>query len=128
MATISSDTQASPTSSTEVPEKPTRRVFTAAYKRSVVERASQMKQPGELGAFLRREGLYSSHLAKWRSQVDQGLEVKRGRKTKPESQRIKQLERENERLKRKLDQAELIIEVQKKVSQLLNQAAFSETR
>jgi transposase len=106
----------------EVTEKAGRRVFTAAYKRSVLEQADQCKQPGEIGALLRREGLYSSHLVKWRKSYKSGeLEQKRGPKPAPESnKRVEQLEREVARLKRKLENAELIIDVQKKLSLLLN--------
>ena len=84
-------------------------------------------EPGEIGALLRREGLYSSHLSKWRRQRNAGaLEglrpKKRGRKARPvdpQAKRVAQLERENERLRRKLEQAETIIEVQKKLSRIL---------
>ena len=106
----------------EVTEKAQRRVFTAAYKRSILEQAESCKQPGEIGALLRREGLYSSHLVKWRRQLRSSeLGQKRGPKPEPESsKRIQQLEREVARLQRKLENAELIIDVQKKLSQLLN--------
>ena len=112
----------------EVTEKPTRRNFTAAYKRSILEQADSCKQPGEIGALLRREGLYSSHLGKWRQQLRSGeLGQKRGPKPQPESpKRIQQLEREVARLQLKLEKAELIIDVQKKLSQLLNQSPQSE--
>ena len=112
----------------EVTEKPTRRNFTAAYKRSILEQADSCKQPGEVGALLRREGLYSSHLGKWRQQLKSGeLGQKRGPKPQPESpKRIQQLEREVARLQLKLEKAELIIDVQKKLSQLLNQSPQSE--
>lgn len=106
----------------EVTEKVQRRVFSAAYKQSILEQAESCKQPGEIGALLRREGLYSSHLVKWRSKAKSGdLGQKRGPKPEPESsKRIQQLEREVARLQRKLENAELIIDVQKKLSQLLN--------
>lgn len=106
----------------EVAEKAQRRVFSATYKRSILEQADKCKQPGEIGALLRREGLYSSHLGKWRKQFQAGeLGQKRGPKPEPEStKRIQQLEREVVRLQRKLENAELIIDVQKKLSQLLN--------
>ncbi len=112
----------------EVAEKAGRRVFTAAYKRSVLEQADKCKQPGELGALLRREGLYSSHLVKWRQAFKSGgLEHKRGPKPAPESnKRVEQLEREVARLKRKLENAELIIDVQKKLSLLLNKDSQGE--
>ena len=113
----------------EVTEKAQRRVFTAAYKRSILEQAENCKQPGEIGALLRREGLYSSHLGKWRKQFRAGelLDQKRGPKPEPEStKRIQQLEREVARLQRKLENAELIIDVQKKLSQLLSKDPTSE--
>jgi len=111
----------------EVPEKAKRRRFKAAYKLEILEAADACSQPGEIGALLRREGLYSSHLSKWRQQRDAGaLEGlrprKRGRKPRPidpQAKRITQLERENERLRHKLEQAQVIIDVQKKLSRIL---------
>ena len=104
----------------------TRRSFSAKYKLDMLSKAEKAA-PGELGALLRREGLYSSHLATWRKQRDEGALAglkpkKRGRKARPvdpQARRIAQLEKENERLQRKLEQAETIIEVQKKLSRLL---------
>jgi len=86
-----------------------------------VERA---KGSGEVGAILRREGLYSSLLTQWRRDRDRvakaGLAArKRGPKARAVDPRIKQLERENARLERKLKQADTIIEIQKKVSEIL---------
>ena len=112
----------------EVVEKPKRRQFTAAYKRRIVEEADACKGSGEVGALLRREGLYSSHLSSWRRQRETGLEPKkRGRKGKtPEQKRVAELEKENRRLLRekarleaKLKRADLMLEIQKKVSELL---------
>ncbi len=111
----------------EVPAKARRRRFTAQYKLGILEEVDRCTQPGEIGAVLRREGLYSSHLSKWRQQRDAGaLEgltpKKRGRKPQPvdpQAQRVAELERENARLREKLEKAETIIEVQKKLSQLL---------
>jgi transposase-like protein len=110
-----------------VPEKKTRRRFTAAYKLRIVQEADQCDQPGAIGALLRREGLYSSHLTSWRRQRDQGAlqglnPKKRGRKAKPDdpfAKRISKLERENQRLKNQLRKAEIIIEAQKKISEIL---------
>ena len=110
----------------EVAEKAGRRRFTAKYKLEVLEAADRC-QPGEIGALLRREGLYSSHLTTWRRQRETGAlaalaPVKRGRKTRAvdaQGQRVVELQRENERLRQRLVQAETIIEVQKKVSLLL---------
>ena len=80
------------------------------------------KGPGEIGALLRREGLYSSQLSTWRQQRNGGglAARKRGRKGRSESEkRVEQLERENARLRKQLEQAKTIISVQKKVSELL---------
>jgi len=111
----------------EVPEKARRRRFSAEYKLRVLQEADACTEPGEIGALLRREGLYSSNLGAWRRQRDEGtLEGlaprKRGRKAKPKnplSKKVAELERENARLKQRLMQAETIIDVQKKVSQIL---------
>ena len=111
----------------EVPEKARRRRFSGKYKLQILRAVEACTEPGEIGALLRREGLYSSHLSKWRRQRDAGaLEGlrprKRGRKPRPvdpQAKRIAQLERENERLQRKLEQAQIIIEVQKKLSRIL---------
>lgn len=111
----------------EVLEKGSRRRFTAAYKRQIVEQADGCSEPGAIGALLRREGLYSSHLSVWRRQRDAGALAglaprQRGRKVNPQTrqtQRTTALEREIERLRHRLAQAETIIDVQKKVSSLL---------
>ena len=112
----------------EVTEKPKRRRFTAEYKQRILNLADACKEPGELGALLRREGLYSSHLSGWRAQRKKGLTPKkRGRKGKtPEQQRVADLEKENSRLQRekakleaKLKKADMIIAFQKKVASLL---------
>ncbi len=125
----SSSAGADPASGTdpEVLEKASRRRFTAKYKLRVMEQADRCTEAGQIGALLRREGLYSSHLTTWRRQRDAGALAglaprKRGGKANPENrqaQRMAELERENERLRHKLVQAETIIEVQKKVSSLL---------
>ena len=100
-----------------------RRRFTAEYKLRILREVERAKEPGEVGAILRREGLYSSHLVQWRHQRDRvakaGLVRKRGPKPRLEDPRIKKLEREKARLERKLRQAEIIIEYQKKVAALL---------
>lgn len=110
----------------EVPEKTTRRKFTAAYKLRILKEAESCTGYGQLGALLRREGIYSSSLSLWRHQVAQGLiPKKRGpvaRKADPQVRRIAELERENEKLTHKLKQAELIISVQKKVAELLKES------
>ena len=110
----------------EVPAKPRRRQFTAAYKRSILDEAEACRDEGAIGALLRREGLYSSHLTNWRRQRQQGeLEAlapkKRGRKSiaNPLDDENRRLRVENVRLSRRLEQAELIIDVQRKISALL---------
>ena len=110
----------------EVPEKAKRRRFDAKYKLAFLAEVDTCP-PGGIGALLRREGLYSSHLITWRRQRDEGalaaLQPKR-RGPKPrvlsaEAQRIAQLGRENEKLRHRLKQADTIIEFQKKVHDLL---------
>jgi transposase-like protein len=110
----------------EVVEKASRRRFTAKYKLQVLAEADRC-EPGEIGALLRREGLYSSHLTTWRRQREAGAlaaltPCKRGRRghtVDAQGTRVAELEREVERLRQRLLQAETIIEVQKKVSLLL---------
>ena len=111
----------------EVSERAARRRFTAEYKLRVLRHADAGRGTGELGALLRREGLYSSHLTTWRRQREQGSLAalspkKRGRPTAPPSplaRRVADLERENARLAQRLQQAETIIAVQKKLSEAL---------
>jgi transposase len=108
----------------EVVVKAQRRHFSAEYKRRVLQEADACTQRGEVGALLRREGLYSSHLTTWRHQRQRGelqglTPAKRGRKADPQAAENARLVRETERLKAQLARAELIIDVQKKVSQLL---------
>jgi transposase len=108
----------------EVPERAKRRQFSAEYKLRIVREADACKGSGEIGALLRREGLYSSHLVVWRRQRETraltGMRArKRGPKAKEVDPRVKQLERENVRLQRRLKQAETIIEIQKKVAGML---------
>ncbi len=110
-------------STPEVPERARRRRFTAEYKLGIVQEADRCS-PGEVGALLRREGLYSSHLSVWRRQRDTGALAafgkKRGRKTKrsPEQDEIERLQRENGRLRHRLEQTEAIIAAQKKEAAL----------
>lgn len=108
----------------EVVVKAQRRQFSAEYKRRILQEADACTQRGEIGALLRREGLYSSHLNTWRHQRARGerqglTPARRGRKADPQAAENARLLRETERLKAQLARAELIIEVQKKVSQLL---------
>jgi transposase len=107
---------------TEVVAKPVRRRFTAEYKLRIL-RAAEHCSPGELGALLRREGLYSSHLTTWRRQREAGqlaglAPKKRGPKPDPQAADLARLQRENERLQIRLQQAEAIIDAQKKLTQL----------
>jgi len=107
-----------------VPEKAQRRRFTAEYKLRILQEADACKQPGELGALLRREGLYSSNLTTWRRQRDEaacaGLSGrKRGPKSRVVDPRVKQLERENAKLKRRIQRMDLLLEIQKKASEIL---------
>jgi transposase-like protein len=114
--------------SPEVAEKPTRRRFTAEYKLRILAEADACSEPGMLGELLRREGLYSSHLSTWRRHRDEGVLAgltpkRRGRKANPKNplaDENERLRRENQRLKEQLRQAELIIDVQKKVSEMLD--------
>jgi len=111
----------------EVPEKRPRRKFTAKYKLRILQEAENCTEPGEIGALLRQEGLYSSNLTAWRKQKEQGIlqgvtPKKRGRKTKeknPLARKVAELERKNRKLQDKLKKAEIIIDVQKKISQIL---------
>ena len=104
-----------------------RRQFSASEKRRIVAAADACKKPGELGALLRREGIYSSMLSTWRKQIARANETalaprRRGPKAdpaRPERLRIERLEREKARLERELERARLIIDVQKKVAALL---------
>jgi transposase len=113
-----------PSPDPEVPAKVQRRRFTAEYRRRILKEADACKKPGAVGALLRREGLYSSHLVNWRRQREQGelgagRARKRGPAPKPIDPRVRQLEVENRRLQRKLARAETIITLQKKVAEIL---------
>jgi transposase-like protein len=106
------------------------RQFSAEYKRRILDEADRCTRPGETGAMLRREGLYASTLSRWREQRARGqLQAlspqQRGRKVSPQAAvaaELAALRQENQRLQARLQQAEAIIEVQKKVSQLLGPA------
>jgi transposase len=118
---------AAPPPDPEVSERAARRRFTAEYKGRVLRQADACAGTGELGALLRREGLYSSHLTTWRRQREQGVRAalsprKRGRPAVPPSplaRQVAELQRENAQLSQRLKQAETIIAVQKKVSEIL---------
>jgi len=104
----------------EVPARHAKRRFTTGYKLEVLRKADACTRPGELGALLRTEGLYSSHLATWRRQRADGLRPKtRGRKAKAVDPQVKKLAQENRRLTSRLARAEAIIAFQKKVAELL---------
>jgi len=118
----------------EVVAKPKRRRYPADYKLRVLQETDACTLPGEIGSFLRREGLYSSLLTKWRRQREEGtLEgltpKKRGRKARaadPRDKKIEELEREKGKLKRekaqleaKLKRADLMLDLQKKCSEIL---------
>jgi transposase-like protein len=114
----------------EVAAKPTRRRFTAEYKLQILREAESQREPGAIGALLRREGLYSTHLSAWRRERERGaLETlrarRRGRKPDPTlalRQQIAALEAERQRLQERLRQAEAIITAQKKLSEILGLA------
>lgn len=108
----------------EVTPKAKRRTFTAEYKLRLLDETSACRTPAERGAILRREGLYSSHLTHWRRELRDGALAglrpkKRGPKVEPLALENAQLRREIEQLRAKLERAETILEVQKKLSSLL---------
>ena len=106
----------------EVLARGRRQTFSVAYKLRILTEADQVTQPGQIGSLLRREGLYSSHLTNWRRQRERG---ELGRKQRgqpiadPSVKEVAQLRQENARLQARLERAEIIIEVQKKISALL---------
>lgn len=111
---------------TEVTEKSRRRVFSAEYKRTILAEIEACKESGGIGAILRREGLYSSHLVEWRRARDRGElggpTKKRGPTATPtdhRDKRIAELERLNAKLERRAVRAEALVELQKKVAELL---------
>jgi len=109
---------------TEVVPKAKRRQFSIAYKKRILAEADGCSEAGQIGSILRREGLYSSHLSTWRRQRERGKldgsGTNRGRPAQSGSeQELARLRQENERLQQRLAQAEAIIDVQKKVSQLI---------
>jgi transposase-like protein len=109
---------------TEVVAKAKRRQYTAEYKLRILRELDGSQGTGETGALLRREGLYSTHLTNWRRQRERGeldglAPQKRGPKMDLQAVELARLQRENERLRERLRQAEIIIDVQKKVAQML---------
>jgi len=113
-------------SETEVVVRAKRRQHTAEYKLRILRELDECTEKGEVGAILRREGLYSSLISKWREQREQGSlnglgGQRRGPKIDPNAAELARLQRENKRLKEKLERAELIIDVQKKVARLIGE-------
>ncbi len=121
------DGMALSTTEVEVVAKPTRRRYTAEYKLGVLREADGCTRPGEIGALLRREGLYSSTLTHWRKQRQKGelgglSPKKRGplpKEKNPLTDKVRALERENARLRARAERAEGLVELQKKVSEIL---------
>ena len=115
------------TSEVEVMAKPTRRRYSAEYKLRILREADASTRPGEIGALLRREGLYSSNLTAWRKQREkrelEGLSQKRRgplpKENNPLADKVKALERETARLRARAERAEGLVELQKKVSEIL---------
>lgn len=111
----------------EVPEKAVRRHFSAEYKLNILQQAEACRGEESIGALLRREGLYSSHLTTWRRQRETGIlsglsPKRRGRKASvrnPLQPEVDRLRKENLRLQKRLKRAELIMDIQKKISQIL---------
>ena len=111
----------------EVAAKAQRRRFSAEYKRRVLREAEACRRPGEVSALLRREGLYSSHLAAWRAARQRGELAALGARRRgptperpdPRQKRIAELERDNRRWQARAERAEALVEVQKKLAQLL---------
>jgi len=110
----------------ELVDRPLRRRFSAEYKLRILREAEACTEPGEIGALVRREGLYTSHLSKWRQQRDAGaleaLGRPRGRKPADRREReVAELRRRAERAEAELEKARRVIEVQGNVSALLGQ-------
>ena len=108
----------------QVVPKAQRRTFSAEYKLRILAEADGCRERGQIGALLRREGLYTSHLEKWRRQRERGVlqgltRQKRGPKRDEQAAEVVRLRRENEVLRMRLERAEYVIEVQKKVAQML---------
>lgn len=114
----------------EVVAKPTRRRFPAEYKRRILREADACTEPGAIGALLRREGLYASNLTTWRAQRERGelaglTPKKRGPAPKPKNPlaaKVAALEREVTRYKVRAERAEALVDLQKKVAELLGSA------
>lgn len=115
-----------PGQATEYVLRPARRKFSNEYKRRILEEAAACTGRGEVGALLRREGLYSSHLTDWRRQAAKGelsarSSKKRGRTSAAQADEVAELRAENAKLGQQLEQARYIIDAQKKLSLALEQ-------
>ena len=115
---------------TEVVAKARRKRFTAAEKLRILREVEACRGSGEIGALMRREGIYSSYLTTWRKQRELGeldglAPHKRGPKPNPEAIELAKLRREHERLQERMRRAELIIDVQKKVARMLGETIES---
>ncbi len=124
--TVATPPVAPPRPDPEVVADAKRRTFSAEYKQRILAEADAATEPGAIGALLRREGLYSSHLVTWRREREAGIRKgltprKRGPKSRrnPQEDELQKLRRENQRLTEELRKAEIIIDVQKKVAALL---------
>ncbi len=120
-----SDSESSCNDSTLIQEKAKRRNFSQSYKLKILERIKECKgQRGAVGELLRREGLYSAQITKWKSDLSEGKTIvkKRGPKPDPaakEKNKIAQLEKEKAKLEKRLAEAQAVIEFQKKLSDLM---------
>jgi transposase-like protein len=117
-------------SETEVIATAQRRQYSQTYKERILSEIDQAREPGAIGEILRREGLYSQIISKWRAQQKAGFPGSghRGPQANPQAGELARLKQENERLRAKLERAETIIEVQKKVSLLLGLDENAATR
>ena len=108
----------------EVPKKAQRRIIPPSYKVRILKEYDSLA-PADKAALLRREGLYTSHISAWRRAFEQGgedsLSIPRGKRSNPLSKELAELKRENERLSRELDKAKKVIEIQGKLSALLDE-------
>jgi transposase len=110
---------------TEVVEKAVRRTFSAAYKNKIL-REAEVTPAGEVASLLRREGLYSSHLQKWRTAEQSHAMPKRGPKVNPLAHEVKQLRADNASLVKQLQKAAHLIDLQKKIAEVLGETLESQ--
>jgi transposase len=107
---------------TEVEPSAQRRQYSKTYKQRILDEIDAAREAGEVGAILRREGLYTQLISKWRAQRQAGFPgtgARRGPAADPQAREIARLKQENEQLRKKLERAELVLDVQKKVSRIL---------